>query len=208
MHARGWGYLPRPPVKLAPADQKGSREKDPGTTKAGESPEPPAAPSGRGQQTYGSMTCSGIAALVICKSELEKDKAWWSAWGPHVDQGIRDGCAWLAHHFSVTTNPLKRTWFYYYLYGLERAGVMAGTYELGKHDWYDEGAAQLLGLQSPSGNWPVDGSATELADTCFALLFLKRGTIPLVKLPPKRTATGVGGAEPAEAKPAIAKSGK
>ena len=73
---------------------------------------------------------------------------------------------------------------------------VAGTYELGKHDWYDEGAAHLLTLQKDDGTWPAGGRLTELCDTCFTLLFLERGTIPLVKLPPKRTVTGLGGAEP------------
>jgi hypothetical protein len=166
LHARGWTYLPR--------DSKEDKE----------------------HKTYGSMTCSGVAALVLAKSELEKDKVWWEKEGAKVDQGIRDGCAWLADNFSVKTNPGSHGWYYYYIYSLERAGVLAGTYQLGAHDWYDEGAQRLLGLQSADGSWPVSGKLTELTDTCFALLFLERGTIPVLKFPPKRQATGIGGAEP------------
>ncbi|HZU95432.1 MAG TPA: hypothetical protein VFF73_01910, partial [Planctomycetota bacterium] len=180
-----------------PAAEEGGGQGDTSKEKK-EKPDPAPAAKGAGKrgQSYGSMTCSGVAALVISKSELEKDKAWWAQYGAKVDQGIRDGCAWLAAHFSVRTNPGSGGWYYYYMYSVERAGVLAGTYELGKHDWYDEGALRLLELQSADGSWPTNGKITEHCDTCFALLFLERGTIPLVKLPPKRTVTGVGGAEP------------
>jgi hypothetical protein len=172
MHARGWSYLPRE-----------SREE-------------------KEHRTYGSMTCSGVAALVIAKSEVEKDKTWWADHGTRIDQGIRDGVAWITSNFSVTRNPGHATYYYYYMYSLERAGVLAGTYQFGKHDWYDEGAARLLKVQAADGSWPVNGKISELSDTCFALLFLERGTIPLVKLPPKRTVTGVGGADaPSPASP-------
>jgi hypothetical protein len=198
LKARGWSYAPRPVVPVAEGPA-GSQAK-PGAP----APPPPAPPANVPihEVSTGSMTNSGIAALVCCKSELERDKAWWAKWGPRVDQGIRDGCAWLAHNFTVHQNPPARGWKYYYLYGLERAGVMAGTYELGKHDWYDEGALHLLELQQQAeGSWPADSLLSEFTDTCFALLFLRRGTIPLVKLPPKRTMTGIGGAEPPPAPP-------
>jgi hypothetical protein len=83
-------------------------------------------------------------------------------------------------------------WTYYYLYGCERAGVLAGTYRFGAHDWWDEGAAWLLGQQSADGSWPVESVLSHQADTCFALLFLARATVPLVPLPPKRVMTGGG----------------
>lgn len=185
MHARGWTYLPR----------------DAATTDNENGP-------ARSHKTYGSMTCSGVAALTIAKSELEKDKAWWKDHGASVDQGIRDGCGWLARHFSVKTNPGSGNWYYYYMYSVERAGVLGGTYQLGAHDWYDEGALRLLELQREDGAWPVSGRLTELADTCFALLFLERGTIPLVKLPPKRQATGLGGADAPQQNPSSGKTGK
>jgi hypothetical protein len=167
MRARGWGYLPRA-IKQ---------------------------PKGRRHFSTGSMTASGIASLVICKSELERDRVYWKKWREKANQAIRDGCAWLAYHFRVNRNPPNlRGWHYYYLYGLERAGVLAGTYDFGNHDWYDEGAHFILGEQKPEGFWEEsDHTGTgRLATTCFAILFLKRATIPLVRMPPKRVVTGVG----------------
>lgn len=186
MQARGWGYLP-----------KGNAGGSEGT---GGAPGP--AGGGGEHRPTGSMTAAGVAGAVICKSELEADRGFWSKWRPQTNQSIRDGCAWLAQNFSVTSNPGSGGWHYYYLYGLERAGVMAGTYDFGPHDWYDEGGRYILAQQNSDGSWgrpsPGGGGGNmlptndALPDTCFALLFLKRATIPVVKLPPKRVITGGG----------------
>lgn len=173
LRARGWSYLPR---------------------KQGEPPPAPGGPLER--VSTGGMTASGIAALVIAKSELEGNKAAWAKRADPVNQAIRDGCAWLARHFIPDANPaagnIRINWTYYYLYGCERAGVLAGTYRFGGHDWWDEGAAWLLKQQQRDGCWPSESALSEQADTCFALLFLKRATVPLVPLPPKRVMTGAG----------------
>ncbi len=79
---------------------------------------------------------------------------------------------------------------YYYLYGLERAGVLAGTAWVGTRDWYLEGAEYLLKVQRADGSWeqaksklgggPFQGvEEGPQVDTCFALLFLKRATTRL-----------------------------
>ncbi len=170
LRARGWSYLPRA--------QEG--------VQAGE----------YGNLSTGSMTASGVAALCIAKSELEADKRAWAARQQEVNQAIRDGCAWLAKHWTVAANPTAirgqtLNWKYYYLYGVERAGVLAGTYRFGRNDWWDGGAGHLLGEQEDPGSWPEEPGLSSFCTTCFALLFLKRATIPLVPLPPKRVMTGV-----------------
>ena len=91
---------------------------------------------------------------------------------------------WLARNFSVTANPGKsehsddeRWMYFYFMYGLERAGMLFGTETIGKHRWYREGAEYLLKEQSPGGSW--NGGANGLrpaVDTCFAILFLRRAT--------------------------------
>ncbi len=137
----------------------------------------------------GSMTTSGVAALVICKDALESLRQY-TAIKKNTDQAIRDGCAWLARNFTVTGNPGYGAWHYYYLYGLERAGVLSLVRQFGKNDWYEKGVSYLLGAQQGNGSWPGTGNCSDLSNTCFALLFLKRATTPIIGTPEEDIGTG------------------
>jgi len=57
-----------------------------------------------------------------------------------------------------------------------------GVEKVGGHDWYQEGAREIVGAQRADGSWK--SSAYEhhhpVPETCFAVLFLKRATRPLV----------------------------
>ena len=168
-------------------------------------------------KAVGSMTCSGVAALAICKANLE-GTSYYKKYKKVLNNALRDGCAWLAHNFSVSANPKSPDWHYYYLYGLERAGILSLVYNFGKHNWYKEGAEFLLGAQQGDGSWPGEegkeenidtpqgrirlnaASLDEIVNTCFAILFLKRATAPVVKLPEQLT-TGEGLLGPKRAKP-------
>jgi hypothetical protein len=119
-------------------------------------------------RAYGSMTVGGVGSLAIYHYILGES---WTK-----DPAVRNGVEWIAQNFSVAENPGKgNSWYYYYLYGMERAGVLYGTETFGSHVWYLEGARELLQLQKPDGSW---GDAPE--STCFAILFLRRATAPLV----------------------------
>ncbi|HEU4395254.1 MAG TPA: hypothetical protein VFS92_06785 [Planctomycetota bacterium] len=141
----------------------------------------------------GSMTTGGISSLVICRGELMGTQGWTGALDGRTVQAIRDGIAWVGRNFSVRTNPTEGGggggWHHYYLYGLERAGVLAGVAWMGDHDWYGEGAEQLIRTQGKNGGWGAGMSQRrrkggqvaaisegDLLDTCFALLFLKKAT--------------------------------
>ncbi len=72
-------------------------------------------------------------------------------------------------------------WKYYYLYGMERAGRLAGVRFFGPHDWYREGAEELVHDQNPlSGFWRGANQENELVATSFALLFLAKGAAPVL----------------------------
>ncbi|MFH1422814.1 MAG: prenyltransferase/squalene oxidase repeat-containing protein [Planctomycetota bacterium] len=155
MFARGWGYIPK--------------------GKAGEYKD--------FEVVSMSMTTSGVVSLMVSKVGLEDNNAYSAKIQKNVDKSIRDGCAWIAHNFSVKDNPPKQGFFHYYtLYGLERVGVLTLTSAFGKHNWYAEGANYLLSSQSSNGSWK-DQTSTDLVSTCFAILFLKKATTPIVEIP-------------------------
>lgn len=114
---------------------------------------------------YGSMTAGAVGSLAICDHILgEKWKA---------DPAVRRGVEWLTRNFSVTDNPGHPgggRWNLYYLYALERAGILCSTESFGKREWYSEGAKVILESQKGNGSWET------LPDTCFAILFLRRAT--------------------------------
>jgi hypothetical protein len=135
----------------------------------------------------GSMTSAGVAALALVRDRLLEAKALAPSERQGIDAALLSGVAWLGANFDVRANPGagKTTWHYYHLYGLERAGALTGLGNFGRHDWYREGAAVLLAQQAADGGWPAAarGEAWEafqpaVVQTCFALLFLQRGTVP------------------------------
>ncbi len=136
----------------------------------------------RGRNPTASMTVAGIACLMICAEQLE------SVPGKEaVVERLRSAIAladgWLRMYWSVKENiELPRNpssgenrWFYYYVYGLERVGSIGKRRFIGGHDWYAEGAAALIDMQRDDGSWTTAYGEAD-ANTCFALLFLQRGT--------------------------------
>ena len=65
---------------------------------------------------------------------------------------------------------------YYFLWSLERVAVALGLETIGKKDWYGWGSDVLLANQQQDGSWRGEYAAWG-ADTCFALLFLRRANL-------------------------------
>ncbi|MHC5020926.1 MAG: LamG-like jellyroll fold domain-containing protein, partial [Planctomycetota bacterium] len=109
----------------------------------------------------GSMTCAAVACLAIAREQLIEranggDLDARRALDKHTDdywRSLHDGFAWLQANYSVTGNPPTHGWHYYYLYGLERAGVLCGREQIGRRDWYRDGAELILSQQSKDGRW-------------------------------------------------------
>jgi hypothetical protein len=134
-----------------------------------------------GGPSYASMTACGIGCLLICKEQMElsaerKPPEW-------IDGAIKAGMDWLDKNFAAETNSgAERQELFYYLYGVERVGDLSGRKEFNGKDWYLRGAMLLLERQEADGKW-TDATGfppTDVLGTCFALLFLKRATPPVV----------------------------
>jgi hypothetical protein len=67
----------------------------------------------------------------------------------------------------------------YFLWTIERVGVLYGVRTLDGKDWYRWGVELLVDAQKTDGSW-AEGNypgATRAIDTCLALLFLKRANL-------------------------------
>jgi hypothetical protein len=133
-------------------------------------------------KAYGSMTAGSIGSLCIWLYINDNDEGRNKSW--KRDKNVHEGLQWVNKNFSVTFNPgpyehagmeeNSQHWYHYYLYALERVGMLYGTETIGSHEWYPEGAKELLNTQKDDGSWE------NARNTCFAILFLKRATRPLV----------------------------
>ncbi|MBL8860710.1 MAG: hypothetical protein JNK02_01760 [Planctomycetes bacterium] len=135
-----------------------------------------------------SMTAAGIAVLEMARQAL----------GPKLrgerlaatERAIQQGLAWLDARYTVEDNTGgSKSWHYYALYGVERVGTLLALEQIGRRDWYAEGARWLLKSQSDDGSFGVGKpfgagvfhASQEEADTCFAILFLRRASRPTVE---------------------------
>jgi len=139
-----------------------------------------------------SMTCAGLLGIAIADGatleilkdrkpdkplpDLSKDK--------NLTKGLEALGAVLGNPKNLRLTPMGmpppenrvggRT--YYFLWSLERVAVALGLDTIGKKDWYGWGAEILLTNQEREGGWRGDYADCG-ADTCFALLFLRRANL-------------------------------
>jgi hypothetical protein len=81
-----------------------------------------------------------------------------------------------ASGLDAQTNSFKQM---YFLWSVERVGMVYSVPAMGGVNWYQVGAAAILRVQLPNGLWPTGGKVRETTisyevNTCFALLFLQR----------------------------------
>lgn len=68
----------------------------------------------------------------------------------------------------------------YFLWSVERVGVLLGLEKLGNTEWFATGSQALLKDQKEDGSWPTawpDTDKQALSDTCFAILFLRKANL-------------------------------
>lgn len=137
----------------------------------------------------GAMTCVGLLALAVGHG-VEADRARAAKEGTGVkveDPAITSGLKALATYLDDPSDR-KMLWGtdwtgpkgatnYYFLWSVERVGVLLGLETIGGRDWYAWGRDLLLRDQRKDGSWFGRGSGNPIVDTCFALLFLKRSDL-------------------------------
>jgi hypothetical protein len=137
------------------------------------------------------------------KLDAESERAVWDGlawlginWSPRTLKDLRKEAA-LPEVRGLIGNGLD---FYEY-FAVERAGVLADVDWMGSLDWYGAGAEVIVAAQEKDGSWtgpgagavaapvasaPVDApqraalvKPSPVVEACFALLFLRRGTVPV-----------------------------
>lgn len=101
---------------------------------------------------------------------------------PGRDPDIDRGLAALAKHLGAPRKDGKRSdgaVNLYFLWTVERVGVLYKLRAIDGKEWYPWGAQELLPRQTGDGSWHegVYHGSTALIDTCLALLFLSRANL-------------------------------
>jgi hypothetical protein len=132
----------------------------------------------------GYETAAGAMGLVVCQDALQKDRAFTKDLRKQARDGIRDAMAWIQEHFDVAKNPYtaggkrhtgelgSELFQHHWLQALARLSIHARIRFYGTHDWYQEGAQELLRTQREDGSW-----ASIWWSNCYALLFLMRASL-------------------------------
>ncbi len=123
---------------------------------------------------YGGMVAAGLGILALSEqvqTRLSPDL------NRQFSAAKKRALGWLEYYFRVDAVPGYSERLQYYLYGLERIGSLWNLESFGPHQWYREGAAQLVKTQKADGKWQHSefGTRSECA-TSFALMFLNRAT--------------------------------
>jgi len=133
----------------------------------------PSIPPTDNKQVTASMTAAGVATLFITDDMLHGQEGA-NCTGNVTDKNIEAGLRWMGEHFDQVNDN-------YAFYGVERIGVASGYKYLGKVDWYTAGSEYLVKNQHPDGSWTSgEPGGGGLTDTAFALLFLSRGSAPVM----------------------------
>jgi hypothetical protein len=105
------------------------------------------------------------------------------------DKAIKDGMNWTADHFAEPA--ALASYGNYYFYGVERMGALLEVEKIKTHDWYNEGADELLRRQLNDGSW--NDSCGAAPATALTILFLTKATASIIHKTPKVRAVVIGG---------------
>jgi hypothetical protein len=125
------------------------------------------------------MTCAGLLGLAVghgLAADNPKAKG-----QPTKDPAIRRGLRVVGENIGRPTSsdqyvPLANL---YFLWSVERVGMLYNLRKIGDKDWYAWAAPMLVANQRTNGSWQGGGypGSTPTIDTCFALLVLKRANL-------------------------------
>ena len=178
----------KPPVATKPAA---------GATKPGDGKEAPKANIPETTPTGASMTGAGLFCLAVAEAtrirNVRKAEKRSETTTPATTSETKEEEAQTAT--SLLENPIfargfKRTGDFvkgigqgsprYFMWSVERVGVLLGVEEMGGVNWFQRGSSALIKSQLETGGWPTAWPETDmdgLSDTAFAVLFLRKANL-------------------------------
>lgn len=154
----------------------------------------PGAPGGSAETKYEasspSMTFAGLFCLTVARATVIRDQQTKSRTGKPgavatpeaaaggdtlmADPSFADGLT-MAGKFAASLSQGSAR---YFMWSVERMGVVLGMDKFGETDWFKQGATALIASQDMDGSWKSPNEAWgSLADTSFALLFLRKANL-------------------------------
>ena len=131
--------------------------------------------------TRNTMTCAGLFSLTVARAsrirQMQKDR---TSTGGEVrgekatllaDPVYSKGFNKVGDFAKGINNGSSK----YFLWSVERLGVLLGLEKLGQADWFALGAEALVKTQRPDGSWSEGKEA--LSDASFAILFLRKANL-------------------------------
>jgi hypothetical protein len=136
--------------------------------------------AGRGTRA---MTAVGLLALALRHGVKDGP----GPRRPDAERRVVAGLAALSREIDVPTGQMERRVplpGFFFLWSVERVGVLYGLPTLADRDWYRWGAEALVTNQTERGDWrlsthprDLDPGGIACVRTAFALLFLKRSNL-------------------------------
>ena len=124
-----------------------------------------------------SMTCAGLLALAVGRGIVHKADA---SRAPARDDAVEKGFRYLTQTIDNPNAPRGGNRLIhadshgdlYYLWSLERVAMVYDLKTIGGKDWYAWASKVIVAAQQTDGSW--QDAFPGPADTCFALLVLKK----------------------------------
>ena len=138
---------------------------------------------GGGKGETPAMTCVGLLGLAVgagIAEDGEKNDPKMAALRAR-DPRLVNGLVALTKHVGTPVGRMEQLGQpnLYFLWSVERVGVLFGLHKIGGKDWYRWAAECLVANQKRDGSWTNGGypGAHAVLDTCLALLILKRANL-------------------------------
>jgi hypothetical protein len=148
----------------------------------------PNSPAGTVNSASPAMTCAGLLGLAVghgvsSPNPGDKTVPKEGLEDAQINKGFQHLTESLGKSQQVAGKPRGRVQNQglglYFLWSVERVGVMYNLRNIGDKDWYAWGSELLVDNQKGDGSWMMGGyfGCTPQIDTALALLFLKRANV-------------------------------